>query len=170
MGALFDMSKPLYGLSRSAYPFLSPYSKEINGRIDEIAMQMTIDRLELNANSNVDFIAVGVEAKYSYLEHMKQYKRNVDMMELNGGYKTISYNGIPIVNDRFIADDTMYFLDTSAFKLHQLCDWRYLENENGKILRQTQGKPTYTATLVKYCDLVCSRPNAQAKLSHVVYN
>lgn len=44
---------------------------------------------------------------------------------------------------------------------------RYLETENGKILRQTQGKPTYTATLVKYCDLVCDRPNGQACLSGI---
>ena len=88
-----------------------------------------------------------------------------DTEELSGGYKALSYNGIPLVYDRFIEDGTMYLLDTSAFKLHQLCDWRYLENENGKILRQTQGKPTYTATLVKYCDLVCARPNGQAKLT-----
>ena len=72
------------------------------------------------------------------------------------------YSGSAIVED-----GTMYLLDTSAFKLHQLCDWRYLENENGKILRQTQGKPTYTATLVKYCDLICSRPNGQAKLTGI---
>ena len=98
---------------------------------------------------------------------MAQYKRNVDVMELAGGFKTLSYNGIPLVYDRFIEEGSMYLLNTKAFKLHQLCDWQYLETENGKILRQTQGKPTYTATLVKYCDLVCDRPNGQAKLSGI---
>ena len=61
----------------------------------------------------------------------------------------------------------MYLLDTSAIKLHQLCDWRFLETENGNILRQAQDKPVYTATLVKYCDLICSKPNGQAKLSGI---
>ena len=139
----------------------------MDGAIDEITIQKAIDRLEYNANSTVDFIAVAADVKYAYQEYMKEFKRNVDVMELNGGYKTLSYNGIPLVYDRFIEDGTMYLLDTSAFKLHQLCDWRYLENENGKILRQTQGKPTYTATLVKYCDLICSRPNGQAKLTGI---
>lgn len=165
LGAIFDKSKTLYGLDRSAYPFLAPYEKAVNAGIDEITIQKAIDRLEYNANSSVDFIAVSADVKYAYQEYMKQFKRNVDVMELSGGYKTLSYNGIPFVYDRFIEDGTMYLLDTSAFKLHQLCDWRYLENENGKILRQTQGKPTYTATLVKYCDLICSRPNGQAKLT-----
>lgn len=44
---------------------------------------------------------------------------------------------------------------------------RFLETENGKILRQNQGKPTYTATLVKYCDLICSKPNGQAMLTGI---
>lgn len=165
LGAIFDKNKTLYGLDRNAYPFLAPYEKAVNADIDEITIQKAIDRLEYNANSTVDFIAVSADVKYAYQEYMKQFKRNVDVMELSGGYKTLSYNGIPFVYDRFIEDGTMYLLDTSAFKLHQLCDWRYLENENGKILRQTQGKPTYTATLVKYCDLICSRPNGQAKLT-----
>lgn len=165
LGALFDSAKPLYGLTRSSYPFLSPYTKAVDGAIDEVVIQKAIDRLEYNANSIVDYIAVSADVKYAYQEYMKQFKRNVDVMELSGGYKALSYNGIPLVYDRFIEDGTMYLLDTTAFKLHQLCDWRYLENENGKILRQTQGKPTYTATLVKYCDLVCARPNGQAKLT-----
>lgn len=170
LGALFDVSKPLYGLSRNDYPFLSPRTKEVNGFLNELTIQIEIDKLERDSNSTVDFIAASADAKYSYINYMKQFKRNVDMVELNSGYKTISYNGIPFVHDRFVEDGAMYLLDTTAFKLHQLCDWRYLENENGKILRQTQGKPTYTATLVKYCDLICSRPNGQAKLVNIAYD
>lgn len=166
IGALFG-SGNIYGLSRSAHPFLSPYTKNVNGVIDEIIMQEAIDRLEINANSAVDFIACSADVKYCYQEYMGQYKRNIDIMELTGGFKTLSYNGIPLVYDRFVEDGTMYMLNTSAFKLHQLCDWKYLETENGKILRQTQGKPTYTATLVKYCDLICDRPNGQAKLTNI---
>ena len=170
LGAIFDPTKPLYGLDREAYPFLAPYTKSVDGTLDELTVQQTIDRLEYNSNSAVDFIAVSKEAKYAYQNYMKEFKRNIDLMELAGGYKTMSYNGIPIVYDRFIESGAMYLLDTTAFKLHQLCDWRYLENENGKILRQTQGKPTYTATLVKYCDLICSRPNGQAKLTGIKAN
>ncbi len=167
LGALFNKNKTLYGLDRASHPFLAPYEQTSVGEIDEIVIQKAIDRLEYNANSTVDFIAVSADVKYAYQQYMKQFKRNVDVMEMTGGYKTLAYNGIPLVYDRFIENGTMYLLDTSAFKLHQLCDWRYLENENGKILRQTQGKPTYTATLVKYCDLICSRPNGQAKLSGI---
>jgi hypothetical protein len=39
-----------------------------------------------------------------------------------------------------------------------------LEGEDGKILKQVPGKPVYTATLVKYAELMCSRPNGQGVL------
>ena len=166
LAALFS-DKDIYGLKRADYPFLKPYTKDVGGAIDEIALQEAIDRLEMNAGSQVDFIACSATAKYAYQEYMAQYKRNIDVMQLEGGFKTLSYNGIPLVYDRFVEDGSMYLLNTESFKLHRLCDWRYLETENGRILRQTQGKPTYTATLVKYCDLICDRPNGQAKLTGI---
>lgn len=35
------------------------------------------------------------------------------------------------------------------------------------MLRQVPGKPVYSATLVKYADLLCSRPNGQGMLSGI---
>ncbi len=168
LGAIFKTDGELYGVSRSAHPCMRPYIKESVGALDEIVMQEAIDRLEMTAGSVVDFIAVSASVKYAYQEYMAQYKRNIDIMELAGGFKTLSYNGIPLVYDRFVADGCMYLLDTRAFKIHQLCDWQYLETENGKILRQTQGRPTFTATLVKYCDMICDKPNGQACLKGIV--
>ncbi|MBD5131951.1 MAG: phage major capsid protein [Clostridiales bacterium] len=166
IGALFNGST-IYGVQKSAHPFLNPYKKAVDGTIDEITIQEAIDALENDAGSTVDFIACSQDAKYSFVDYMGAYRRNIDFMELDGGFKSISYNGIPLVYDRFVPEGSMYLLNTKAFKLHQLCDWRFLETENGKILRQNQGKPTYTATLVKYCDLICSKPNGQAVLTGI---
>ena len=88
-------------------------------------------------------------------------------MELQGGYKAISYNGIPVVSDRFVEDGVMYLLNTSEFALHQLCDWQWLAGEDGRILKQNAGAPTYSATLVKYADLICNKPAGQAKLTGI---
>lgn len=166
IGALFGGTS-IYGVQKSAHPFLNPYSKNVGTGINEIIIQEAIDTLENEAGSTVDFIACSQDAKYSYIEYMSSFKRNIDVMELDGGFKTLSYNGIPLVYDRFVPENSMYLLNTKAFKLHQLCDWRFLETENGKILRQNQGKPTYTATLVKYCDLICQKPNGQAVLKGI---
>lgn len=166
IGALFNGTS-IYGVEKSSHPFLNPYTKNVNNAIDEIVIQEAIDTLENDAGSTVDFISCAQDVKYSFIEFMAAYRRNLDISEIEGGFKTISYNGIPLVYDRFVPDGCMYLLNTKSFKLHQLCDWRFLETENGKILRQNQGKPTYTATLVKYCDLICSKPNGQAMLTGI---
>ena len=166
IGALFN-GDTIYGVKKSAHPFLNPYQKSLGTSIDEIAIQEAIDALENDAGSTVDFIACSQEAKYSYIDYMSSFKRNIDVMELDGGFKTLAYNGLPLVYDRFVPEGCMYLLNTKAFKLHQLCDWRFLETENGKILRQNQGKPTFTATLVKYCDLICQKPNGQAVIKDI---
>lgn len=44
---------------------------------------------------------------------------------------------------------------------------RWLDGEDGKILRQTAGKAIFTATLVKYAELMCYRPAGQAMLSGI---
>lgn len=44
---------------------------------------------------------------------------------------------------------------------------RWLEDEDGRILKQVPGKAAYTATLVKYAELVCKKPCGQAKLYNV---
>ncbi len=167
LAAIFDTTKPLYGVDRSASPLLKPYVRASVGEISETVIQEAIDALETRSGSTIDFIAVDDVTKYAFMEYMSQYKRNIDVMDLEGGFRSMSFNGIPLVYDRFVPKGTMYLLDTSVFHLHRLCDWRFLETENGNVLRQNQGYPTYTATLVKYCELMCDRPNGQGKLSGI---
>ena len=40
---------------------------------------------------------------------------------------------------------------------------RWLEDEDGKILKQVPGKAAYSATLVKYAELVCRKPYGLTK-------
>ncbi|MBO5884352.1 MAG: phage major capsid protein, partial [Clostridia bacterium] len=118
--------------------------------------------------SNVNYIACSSQVRRAYQEYLGAFRRNIDVMELSGGYKALTYNGIPVVADRFVEEDTMYLLNTDDFTMHQLCDWKWLEGEDGKVLKQNAGYPTYTATLVKYAELVCDKPNGQAKISGIL--
>lgn len=167
LGAIFKSTGNIYGLSRATHKWLVPYMKTDVGSITETAIQKAIDYLDETAGSRVNFIVCSSGVKRAFQKHLATYKRNVDVMNLEGGYKALSYNGIPIVSDRFCPAGTMYLLNTDDFTLHQLCDWKWLEGEDGKILKQNAGKPTYTATLVKYADLICAKPCGQAMLSGI---
>ena len=159
--AIFDVQKPLYGLNRYDHSWLIPYIKENAGEITEMDIQIALDKIEEYSGSSVNFIVCSWGVRRALQKLFSESKRNIDVMELQGGYKAMSYNGIPIVADRFCDKGTMYLLNTNDFALHQLCDWQWLEGEDGTILKQVPGKPVYTATLVKYADLLCSKPCGQ---------
>ncbi len=167
LGAIFKSTGSLYGLDRDTHKWLVPYMKTSVGDISETVIQKAIDYLDENAGSRVNFIVCSSGVKRAFQKHLATYKRNVDVMNLEGGYKAISYNGIPIVSDRFCPAGTMYLLNTDDFTLHQLCDWKWLEGDDGKVLKQDMRKPTYTATLVKYADIICAKPCGQAMLSGI---
>ena len=168
LGRIFGNQKTLYGINKSNNPWLNPYSKTDVGEISETAIQTAIDEIEEESGSEVDFIACSAKVRRAYQEAISSYKKNIDVMNLQGGFKAISYNGIPVVTDRFVEDDALYILSTKDFELCQLCDWQWLEGNDGRIIKQKEGYPVYTATLVKYAELLCNRPNAQAKLSGIV--
>ena len=165
LGAIFGEGD-LYGLSRAANPWLNPVKKTEVGAITESALQKAIDEVEEISGSKTNFIVCSWGVRRALIKALSEYRKN-ETMELEGGFRTLSFNGIPVFADRFCPAGTMYLLNTDDFGLHQLCDWQWLEGEDGKILKQIAGKPVYTATLVKYAELLCYRPNGQAMLSGI---
>lgn len=172
LGAIFQSTGDLYGLSRTTYSWLTPYMKDISSNstmtdISEVVMQKAIDELDEEYDSKVDFIVCSSGVKRNYQNFLSSYRRNIDVMNLEGGFKALSYNGIPVISDKFAPANTMYLLNTKEFNLHQLCDWKWLEGEDGRVIKQTAGKPTYQATLVKYADIICNKPSGQAKITGI---
>lgn len=168
LASLFGNSEYLYGLKRSDNLWLTPSKfNSANGEIDEVLIQKAIDTLDEVAGSQADFIVTSSGVKRAYQAYLATNRANIDILNLAGGYKAISYNGIPVVSDRFAPKGTMYILNTNEFTLHQLCDWRWLEGDNGRIIKQQANKPIYNATLVKYADLLCDKPIGQAKISNI---
>lgn len=167
LGAIFSTTGSLYGVSRSTSPWLTPYMKNGAGTLNEITIQTALDVIEESGGAPVNFIICSWGVRRSLQKVLAANKRFVETTELAGGYKAMTYNGIPVVADRFCQPGTMYLLNTNDFTMHQLCDWQWLAGDDGKILRQVAGKPVYTATLVKYAELICDRPYAQGRIAGI---
>ena len=168
LGAIFDGSvSTLYGLNKADNYWLVPYTKTLNTTISISAIQEVIDNIEELGGEEVNYILSSYAVKRAYLAYLNTNRRNIDYLNLDGGFRAISYNGIPVVADRFCEDNSMFFLNSKNFTMHQLCDWRWLEGEGGKVIRQIAGTPTYSATLVKYAELLCDKPIGQGKLTGI---
>ena len=166
LGSIFN-STYLYGLKRENHKWLNPYTKTGVGELSEVAIQGAIDEVEFASGEPIDFISCSAGVRRAYQECLSSMRRNVDVLNLDGGFRALSYNGIPLVVDRFVNDDEMLLLNTKEFEICQLGDWQWLEGNDGKIIKQKDNYPVYTATLVKYAELFCNRPNSIAKLSGI---
>ena len=164
--AIFENDN-IYGVDRTDKSALKPYKKDAVGEIDENTIQTAMDKIEEISGKQVNFIVCSWGVRRALVNYFKKYNMMMPSMELEGGFKALSFNGIPVVADRFCPEGTMYLLNTDDFKIHQLCDWKWLEGEDGKILKQIPGKPVYTATLVKYAELMCEKPNGQGRLTGI---
>lgn len=168
LGSIFKDSGSLYGLSREKHKWLIPYMIKNVGEINENIIQKAIDEIYETSGSEINFIVCSAGVKRALLKHLATNNSTLDTIDISNGYKGLSYNGIPIVTDRFCPKGTMYLLNTNDFAMHQLCDWTWLESGNGTILQQVPNKPVYKATLVKYANLICNKPCGQGMLSGII--
>jgi len=170
LGAICDVENiaTLYGVDRTNVSWLKPTNVTVNDTtFGEAKMLEIIDNISTNWNSNVDMILMSQRVRRKYQSLMANNRINIDVLNLEGGYKALSFNGIPVIADRFVGEHDAYFVDSNSLKLHQLCDWEWLSNDKGQILRQKEGYPVHTATLVKYAELICDKPAGIAKMNFV---
>lgn len=167
LAEIFKTTGKLYGVDRTEHYWMVPYMKDDIGEIADVKIQAAIDYLDEVTGSHVNYICASSGVRRAYQEYMEATKRLVNTLDLQGGFKAISYNGIPMVTDRFVPAGTMYLLNTDEFTFHHMGDWEWMEGDGGRILKQVPGYPIWTATLVKYAELICDHPGGQARLSGI---
>lgn len=169
LGELFGDSETLYGLKRSDYAALMPIKRTqtASTTLSESFIQESLDYVELISGYQPQVMVAASDAYYSLISLIMSYTKNIEAVNLKCGVTSVAYNGIPLTRNKYVAPKSVLMLNPDMFTLHQLCDWEWLTGNNGAILTQKEGYPTYSATLVKYADLICNRPNAQGKITLV---
>lgn len=171
LGKIFEsisgVTQTIYGKLRSDYSWLRPYLNASFGNISETGIQEVINLLEDTYNITINHINVGNGTYSQYMDFLNSRRAINDVMVLEGGHKALKFNGMPVVRNKFLPTDCIDLLDTSLFTIDQIADWDWIEGPTHGILNQKAGYPTYTATIAKYCDLMCALPGALARLTGV---
>lgn len=163
LGAIFD-STQLYGVAKASEPYFMPYKVDASKSLTEEKLTDVLDYMEECFNSKINMILCSYKTRKKIAALLANNRQVVNSTDVHTGFGVITVNDVPVYADRFCPDDRILFINTDDFSLNQLCDWEWLEDESGKILKQTPGKAAYTATLVKYAELICKKPCGQAML------
>ena len=163
LGAIFD-STYLYGFNKTTDKYFAPYKADAGGKLTESALSDVLDYLEEHFSSKVNVILCSYKTRKKIASLIDANKRVVNSIDARTGYGAVTVNDVPVYADKYCPDDRILFLNSDDFALYQLCDWEWLEDEGGKIIKQIPGKAAYSATLVKYAELVCRKPCGQGML------
>lgn len=161
LASIFD-STSLYGYAKATDDFFNPYVKKYTSLTEDVIIG-AIEEIEERAGDKVKMIVCSHAARNKIASLFKDL-RVIGTPDITAGYSGVYVNDIPVYADRFCPSDRIYLLNPDDFVLCQLCDWEWMEDDGGKILSRVAGKAAYTATLVKYAELICKKPYAQGLL------
>lgn len=126
-------------------------------------MQQALDLAEEIGQGDPSIILTSYGCRAAYLDLLVADKRFVNTMELDGGFKALEYNGIPLVADKDCTAGHMYFVDESAMSIYRSSDFFWLDRD-GSVLHRLDDKDAYQATMAYYAELGTSRRNSHAAL------
>lgn len=164
--AVFTPDNTIYGIDRTTNKWFNPTIKASTGEISEVKIQQQIDDTERRAGGKTNFLLSSYGVRRAYQELMLANKRITDVMKLEGGYEALSYNGTPFTVDKYAPAGSLYGLDLTTWKLFHIEDWSWLE-EDGAVLSRVSNQPIWEASLVRYCDIGCSKPKGNFQMTGI---
>lgn len=156
----------LYGINRATSKWFNPMVKAVNGEISEVKIQEGIDDAEDECGNTIDLLLCEKGVRRAYVNLLSAMKQIVNSLELKGGFKAISFNGIPLTADKYCANGELLALSLANWKLYEMADWDWMD-QDGSILFRNTNTPVYNATLRKYCDLGCDLPKGQVRFTGI---
>lgn len=171
LAAITDTSATtLYGLARADNKWLNPQTIAVDGEINEIVIQKGMDTAKRKAGSVANILCCGYGVRRAYQYMLQSQKRQVNTLDLKGGWKALEYVGgersIPLLPDQYCPEGVMYLIDSKDFRIYEMADWQWFERD-GAILHRITDTPAYEAALFKYADLGCSKPRGLVVLTGI---
>ena len=87
-------------------------------------------------------------------------------LDYQQGFKTLSYNGMPVIADIEAPYGKMYILDESTLKVYSDQDWHFLDAD-GLTLRQVTGYDKFEAIMARYMNIGATRRNNQVVVTGI---
>lgn len=88
-----------------------------NRPLTEELMQQAMSDAEETNNANIELILSSFPTYNSYVKLLTPDKRYNNTLELQGGHKTLTFNGVGWVKDRFCYQNRVYFLALDQFHI-----------------------------------------------------
>ncbi|MBE6680068.1 MAG: phage major capsid protein [Ruminococcaceae bacterium] len=161
LGAIFGDGETLYGITKSENPWICPTTVDAGGDITDLVLYRGIKEAKDYKGANIDLLMMGDDAFLAYQDYIHTNNVTVtDKYHFVGGavgYKIlVGSNEVVIVNERFVPENEVWGVDTSAFYL-EATPWNFMEKDGGVFVPMPDTS-IFRALLASYGNLMCTNP------------
>lgn len=170
LNAIMTPNNTIYTINRANNKWFNPGYIDATGvSLDDELMEQAIQRVDLKSGKKPEVILSGYKAYRVLKNYLAQFQRYTEMAtRYDAGHVTMSYNGIPVEQDKYQGDSTMDFLNIAdtfeLLSIGELFDWM---DADGNILKPVANKAAYEAILVNYAEIACKQPGANTRIANI---
>jgi hypothetical protein len=165
--AMVTASGTYLGIDRTGKPEWQGNVIQLNDSLSEEAMRIVADTVSINGTGEPNLLITDFKTRRRYEALLQSQKRFTNPMVLEGGFKALEFDGMPLVVDKDAPPQRLWALNTEdiTWMVMQEFDWM---DRDGAVLTRVSGKDAYEATLFGYKNLACKRPANQAVLYDII--
>lgn len=160
LGAIFT-GDSIYGLSKAENPYLAPTVVDAENDVTDLILYRGIKEAMDYKGANIDLLMMGDAAFLAYQDYIHTNNMVIaDKHYFVGGavgYKVlVGAKEVVVVNERFVPEDEIWGVDTSAFYL-EATPWNFMEKDGGVFVPMPDTS-IFRALLASYGNLMCTNP------------
>lgn len=122
----------------------------VNRTLTEAVLQNAWSRAEKALQAKISAIISSFGVRDAFADLLLTYRRQVNKMELAGGFTTVEYNGVPFIADRDTYPNRAYLMDESEFRQHCMGSKQYrFRDEQGTIYLSLPDEHAFQVTLYR---------------------
>jgi hypothetical protein len=170
LDAIMTPNNTIYTVDRANNTWFNPGAINANGvALDDETMEQAIQRVDLKSGKKPEVILAGYRAYRVLKNYLAQFQRYSEIeTRYDAGHVTMSYNGIPVEQDKYQGDTTMDFLNIAdtfeLLSIGELFDWMDMD---GAILKPVANTAAYEAILTNYAEIMCKQPGANTRITNI---
>jgi len=170
LNAIMTPNNTIYSVNRANNTWFNPGAINANGvALDDEIMEQAIQRVDLKSGKKPEVILAGYRAYRVLKNYLAQFQRYSEIeTRYDAGHVTMSYNGIPVEQDKYQGDTTMDFLNIAdtfeLLSIGELFDWMDMD---GAILKPVADTAAYEAILTNYAEIMCKQPGANTRITNI---
>jgi hypothetical protein len=177
LSLLINKNNTIYGVNRANNGWLDSVIYDLSstsGITDEVILEAILEAD--HKGGTINYIAVSTDVYLAYSRYLSLQKRNVNTMQLKGGFSGITFNyagrDIPIVQSQYVPANTLYGFVLDSFTIQQLGEWdsaNMASGIGGSLIPSTTSA-AYSTWWAKYSELLCDNPGWQMAIINIKTN